>query len=151
VVFTDRVPHDRVEDYYALADLMLYPRLSTRLTELVTPLKPLEAMASGRALAVARLDALTETVVPGRTGVTFEPGNAADLASVVERLVLDPFERRRLGEAARSWVEQERTLGRNGQRYRDIYAQLGVPLGFEDAAAVPGLAQTAAGTGIGTR
>jgi glycosyltransferase involved in cell wall biosynthesis len=141
-----RIPHTAVPQHHRLIDVFVVPRVATRLAQLVTPLKPLEAMASGRALAVARLDALTETVIPGRTGVTFEPGNAADLASVVERLVLDPFERRRLGEAARTWVEQERTLGRNGQRYRDIYARLGVSLGFEDAATAPSLSQPAVGT-----
>jgi glycosyltransferase involved in cell wall biosynthesis len=136
-----RIPHAAVPQHHRLIDVFVVPRVATRLAQLVTPLKPLEAMASGRALAVARLDALTETVIPGRTGVTFEPGNAADLASVVERLVLDPFERRRLGEAARSWVEQERTLARNGQRYRDIYAGLGITVGFGDAAAVSRSAQ----------
>jgi glycosyltransferase involved in cell wall biosynthesis len=140
-----RIPHAAVPQHHRLIDVFVVPRIATRLAQLVTPLKPLEAMASGRALAVARLDALTETVVPGQTGVTFEPGDAADLASVVERLVLDPFERRRLGEAARTWVERERTLARNGQRYREIYARLGVPLGFSDAAGVTGMAQAPAG------
>ncbi len=146
-----RIPHAAVPQHHRLIDVFVVPRVATRLAQLVTPLKPLEAMASGRALAVARLDALTETVIPGRTGVTFEPGNAADLASVVERLVLDPFERRRLGEAARTWVEQERTLARNGQRYRDVYARLGVPIGFEDAATAPGMVQPAVGTAFGGR
>src|SRR5690606_16260492 len=48
VRFTGRVPHDEVDRYYDLIDVLVYPRLSMRLTELVTPLKPLEAMAQGR-------------------------------------------------------------------------------------------------------
>lgn len=123
-----RIPHADVPRHHRLIDVFVVPRVPSRLSQLVTPLKPLEAMASGRALVVSRLDALTETITDGQTGVTFEPGNAADLASVLERLVLDPLERHRLGAAARTWVERERTLDRNGQRYREIYARLGVPL-----------------------
>jgi glycosyltransferase involved in cell wall biosynthesis len=144
-----RIPHRAVPAHHRLIDVFVVPRVDTRLAQLVTPLKPLEAMASGRALVVARLDALTETVVDGQTGVAFAPGDAADLASVLERLVLDPFERRRLGEAARSWVERERTLARNGQRYRDLYTRLGVSLGSTDASGAA--ASAAAGSAPGLR
>jgi glycosyltransferase involved in cell wall biosynthesis len=125
ILLPGRIPHAAVPQHHRLIDIFVVPRVDTHLAQLVTPLKPLEAMASGRALVVARLDALTETVLDGQTGLTFEPGNATDLASVLERLVLDPIERRRLGEAARAWVERERTLARNGQRYRELYARLG--------------------------
>ncbi len=129
VAMPGRIPHADVPRHHRLIDVFVVPRVASRLSQLVTPLKPLEAMASGRALVVSRLDALTETITDGQTGMTFDPGSATDLASVLERLVLDPGERHRLGDAARSWVERERTLARNGQRYREIYARLGVPLG----------------------
>lgn len=128
VALPGRIPHSDVPRHHRLIDVFVVPRLPGRLSQLVVPLKPLEAMASGRALVVSRLDALTETISDGQTGLTFEPGNATDLASVLERLALDPVERQRLGGAARTWVEKERTLDRNGQRYRELYASLGVPL-----------------------
>src|SRR5262249_16852840 len=43
VHFLGRVPHGEVRRYYSVMDMLVYPRKSTRLTELVTPLKPLEA------------------------------------------------------------------------------------------------------------
>jgi glycosyltransferase involved in cell wall biosynthesis len=128
IALPGRIPHSDVPRHHRLIDVFVVPRVPSRLSQLVTPLKPLEAMASGRALVVSRLDALTETITDGQTGLTFTPGSATDLASVLERLVLDPIERQRLGTAARAWVEKERTLDRNGQRYREIYARLGVPL-----------------------
>jgi glycosyltransferase involved in cell wall biosynthesis len=129
IVMPGQIPHSEVPRHHRLIDIFVVPRVASRLSQLVAPLKPLEAMASGRALVVSRLDALLETVDDGRTGMTFLPGSAVDLASVLERLVLDPVERRRLGDAARAWVESERTLDRNGRRYRDLYERIGVPLG----------------------
>jgi glycosyltransferase involved in cell wall biosynthesis len=128
IVMPGQIPHAEVPRHHRLIDVFVVPRVASRLSQLVAPLKPLEAMASGRALVVSRLDALRETVDDGRTGMTFLPGSAVDLASVLDRLVLDPVERKRLGDAARTWVEAERTLERNGQRYRDVYARIGVPL-----------------------
>jgi glycosyltransferase involved in cell wall biosynthesis len=129
IVMPGQIPHSEVPRHHRLIDIFVVPRVASRLSQLVAPLKPLEAMASGRALVVSRLDALLETVDDGRTGMTFLPGSAVDLASVLDRLVLDPVERRRLGDAARAWVESERTLDRNGRRYRDLYERIGVPLG----------------------
>lgn len=128
IVLPGQIPHADVPRHHRLIDVFVVPRVPSRLSQMVTPLKPLEAMASGRALVVSRLDALSETVDDGRTGMTFLPGSAVDLASVLDRLILDPVERRRLGDAARTWVEAERTLDRNGQRYRDVYERIGVPL-----------------------
>ena len=53
VIMPGRVPHQEVMKYYSLVDLLVYPRKAMRLTELVTPLKPLEAMAMGKALVLS--------------------------------------------------------------------------------------------------
>jgi glycosyltransferase involved in cell wall biosynthesis len=72
VVFTGRVPHDQVQtSYYDLLDVLVYPRLSMRLTDLVTPLKPLEAMAQGRILAASDVGGHLELITDGKTGVLF--------------------------------------------------------------------------------
>jgi glycosyltransferase involved in cell wall biosynthesis len=67
VVFTGRVPHAEVTRYYDLVDLLVYPRLSMRLTDLVTPLKPLEAMAQGRLLLASDVGGHRELIEDAHT------------------------------------------------------------------------------------
>jgi glycosyltransferase involved in cell wall biosynthesis len=126
VIFTGRVPHDRILDYYRLIDVFVVPRTSDRVSQLVTPLKPYEAMAMERALVVSGVDALTEIVMDGETGRTFVPEDASSLARVIDELLDDPEARKRLGQNAREWVGTHRTWAANGQRYRELYERLGV-------------------------
>ncbi len=71
VIFTGRVPHHEVERYYSVIDVLAYPRKSSRLTDLVTPLKPLEAMAQRRIVAASDVGGHRELITDGETGVLF--------------------------------------------------------------------------------
>jgi PEP-CTERM/exosortase A-associated glycosyltransferase len=122
IIFTGRVPHDEVQDYYNLVDIFVYPRLSMRLTDLVTPLKPLEAMAQGRLVLASDVGGHRELIRPGETGQLFHAGSTDDL----QRAVLEVL-RNRAGwqmqrEAGRHFVERERTWEDSVARYRDVYA-----------------------------
>jgi glycosyltransferase involved in cell wall biosynthesis len=121
-----RVPHDAILGYYSLIDVFVVPRTADRVSRLVTPLKPYEAMALERALVVSDLPALREIVVPGETGRTFRAQDPDDLARVLGELRDDPAQRTRLGRQAREWIVAERTWSRNGLRYRDLFERLGV-------------------------
>jgi glycosyltransferase involved in cell wall biosynthesis len=125
-IFTGRVPHGDVARYYSLIDIFVVPRTADRVSQLVTPLKPYEAMAMERALVVSDLDALREVVSEGDTGLTFRAGDSAHLAEVLEPLLDDPERRAGLGRAARAWVLEQRTWRKNGERYRELYERLGV-------------------------
>jgi PEP-CTERM/exosortase A-associated glycosyltransferase len=126
VLFTGRVAHDQVLEYYRLIDVFVVPRTNDRVSRLVTPLKPYEAMAMERALVVSAVGALLEIVTDGVTGRSFTPEDPISLADVIEPLLDDPAERARLGGAARAWVSEHRTWAQNGRRYRELYERLGV-------------------------
>jgi glycosyltransferase involved in cell wall biosynthesis len=121
-VLTGAVPHEEVAAYYRLIDVFVISRPDLPVTRLVTPLKPLEAMALERPLIVSDLPALRELVHDGKTGLVYRPGDVAQLAEVGERLIDDPALRRCLGQAGRRWVEEERTWERVLARLPDIYA-----------------------------
>jgi PEP-CTERM/exosortase A-associated glycosyltransferase len=124
VVFTGRVPNHDVQRYYSIVDILTYPRLPMRLTELVTPLKPLEAMAQGRLFVASDVGGHRELIRDGETGALFRAGDAAALADAVERLWR---ERERWGDLrrrARHFVERERTWAASVARYRDVYGSL---------------------------
>ncbi len=125
VTFTGKVSHDEIVAHYEAIDVFVVPRHDLTVTRSVTPLKPLEAMAMRRALVVSDLPALTETITESETGLTFAAGDAHALADTLAPLVDDPERRASLGEAAREWVAAERTWAANGQRYLDVFTQLG--------------------------
>lgn len=117
VVFTGRVPHAEVQRYYDLVDVLTYPRHSMRLTELVTPLKPLEAMAQGRVLVASDVGGHRELIRDGETGVLFKAGSAAALADAVDGLLGRSSEWPVLRAAGRRFVEHERTWQSSASRY----------------------------------
>lgn len=123
VVFTGRVPHPEVPRYYDLVDVLVYPRLSMRLTDLVTPLKPLEAMAQGRLLAASDVGGHRELIRDGKTGILFRADDPADLAAKVTELVRCPERWPELKQAARRFVEEERNWKSSVARYEDVYAR----------------------------
>jgi PEP-CTERM/exosortase A-associated glycosyltransferase len=124
VIFTGRVPHQQVDDYYSLLDVFVCPRLRMRLTDLVTPLKPLESMAMAKAVLASDVGGHRELINDGRTGVLFEAGNADDLVKQCVRLAHDPALRSSLGEAGRTFVNTERSWAKLAERYVQIYQQL---------------------------
>lgn len=108
VTFTGRVSHDEVGRYLSLIDIAPFPRLPLRVCELISPIKPFEAMAMGKAVVGSDVAALAEIIADGATGRLFAKGDAKDLGRVLGELLDDPGERARLGAAARDWVVRER-------------------------------------------
>ncbi|MDN5753857.1 MAG: glycosyltransferase, exosortase A system-associated [Nitrosospira sp.] len=124
VTFVGRVPHDQVQRYYNLIDVLVYPRLRMRLTDLVTPLKPLEAMAQGRLVAASDVGGHLELIEDGKTGILFKAGAPHALATRVLELLARPDLWPGLRAAARSFVETQRTWLGSVTRYKDVYGPL---------------------------
>jgi len=122
VFFIGSVPHDQVERYYSVMDVMVYPRRSMRLTELVTPLKPLEAMALGKAVLGSDVGGVRELIEPEVTGVLFKPGHVHDFERQATRLLQDPELRRSLGDRARQRVAADKDWKVLARTYESVYA-----------------------------
>jgi glycosyltransferase involved in cell wall biosynthesis len=121
VIFTGRVPHHDVQRYYNLVDVLVYPRLKMRLTDLVTPLKPLEAMAQGRLLVASDVGGHRELIEDGKTGVLFRAGDPLALAQKTLALLDAPERWAALREQGRRFVENERSWKASVARYKDVY------------------------------
>ncbi|ASY43439.1 MAG: TIGR04063 family PEP-CTERM/XrtA system glycosyltransferase [Pseudomonadota bacterium] len=124
IVFVGRVPHDQVEHYYAQIDILAYPRKAMRLTDLVTPLKPLEAMAQGQLVAASSVGGHRELIEDSVTGTLFPPDDPAGMAAALAGLFADRgiWEERRA--VARAFVERERNWSSNILRYEPVYQRL---------------------------
>jgi glycogen synthase len=123
VVFTGRVPQKQVDRYYDLIDVLAYPRHSMRLTELVTPLKPLEAMAQGHLLVASDVGGHHELIEDGKTGVLFRAGNRDDLAAKIIATLQLPDAGESIRLAGRAFVEGDRNWKDSVARYRDCYGR----------------------------
>jgi len=127
VVFAGSVPHDEVQRYYDLIDVMVYPRQSMRLTELVTPLKLLVAMAQGCLLVASDVGGHRELIRDGETGTLFKPGDPEALSAAVQALLRDPARWPGLKAAANRYVETERNWKSSVARYVDVYTRVTQP------------------------
>ena len=124
VIFTGRISHEQVQDYYNQVDIFVYPRLSMRLTELVTPLKPLEAMAQGRLVVASDVGGHKELIEEGITGCLFKADNKNALAHTVLNLLDAPENWDAMRKAGRAFVEQQRTWPLSVSCYKKIYTRL---------------------------
>jgi len=123
-IFTGNVPHDEVRRYYSVMDILVYPRKRSRLTELTTPLKPLEAMAMAKAVVGSDVAGIRELFDNGQVGYLVGAENAEALASGLLKLIKDENERRTMGKRAREFALQERSWKAIVTRYIEIYRTL---------------------------
>ena len=123
VVLTGRVPHGEVQSYYNLVDLLVYPRLDMRLTDLVTPLKPLEAMAQGKLVLASDVGGHKELIRDGQNGFLFKAGSAESLADRVMKLLDDREALENVREQGRNYVESERNWRVSVGRYQSVYPE----------------------------
>ncbi len=122
--FVGRVPHGEVERYYALVDVMAYPRKRSRLTDLVTPLKPLEAMAQNKLVAASDVGGHRELITDGVTGTLFAPDDPAACAAALAGLLADRASWHARRSTGRAHVAASHDWRRNIYRYHDVYQGL---------------------------
>ena len=103
------VPHEEVPVFYDLIDVFIVSRPETRVTKLVTPLKPFEAMAMGKAVIASKLPALKEIIQHEKTGLLYTPDNLQSLVESIEQCIEDDGLVRQLGDSARKWIKENRT------------------------------------------
>ena len=124
VVFTGRVPRESTPIYHAALDIFVVPRKDLAVTRAVTPLKPVEALASARPVVASNLPALREIIEDNVNGRLSAADDPADLAKVLSELLLDPKLRNRLGAAGRSRVIATRTWAANSAAYSAVYKKV---------------------------
>lgn len=124
VIFTGKVPHQEIRRYYSVMDILVYPRKSMRLTELVTPLKPLEAMALGKVVAGSNVGGIRELINDGRNGVLFKPDSMESLAETLIELISNPALQESLSQGAVMYVNKERSWDKIIQRYLPVYERV---------------------------
>lgn len=124
VTFTGRVPYEQVDRYYSLIDVVALPRLGLRVCELVSPLKPFEAMATGKVLITSDVEALSEIVEDGVTGLLHRKDDSSHLAEKLKLVITNQDLRTNLGTQARKWVSETHSWEVISKRLTDVYEKL---------------------------
>lgn len=121
VSYVGRVPHEEVRRYYSIMDILVYPRRSLRIAELVTPLKPLEAMALGKPVLGSSVGGIRELVEPESTGLIFQAEDINSFCGQAIRLLRDAGLRSTLGSKAREMIAAEKNWKILAGRYDSVY------------------------------
>jgi len=124
VIFTGRVPHTEIFKYYSIIDIFAYPRVNKRITNLVTPLKPLEAMSMGKAIIGSDVGGLRELINDKETGLLFKAESIGDLVDKCVYLLRNREKRESLGQKARVEMIQRRDWAKIVSEYVNIYDNL---------------------------
>ena len=124
VTFTGRVPHAEVERFYGLMDIMVYPRKAMRLTDLVTPLKPLESMALGKLVLASNVGGHRELIRQGQNGYLFEANSSDALLQALCEAMASKNDWEAIAKCGRDYVETDRNWQNSVSRYQSVYTKL---------------------------
>jgi len=124
ILFAGRIPHAEIARYYSVVDVLVYPRVSMRLTELVTPLKPLEAMALGRVVVASDVGGHRELIEDGKNGFLFPAGDPDSLSDCLRKVLSGREQWNSVRAYARRFVEEQRSWKRSVAGYAPLYERL---------------------------
>lgn len=123
-IFTGRIEQEDILRYYSVIDICVYPRVSTRMTELTTSVRPLEAMAMERAVIGSNVGGIAELIRHNKTGLVVETDDRVTLGASISHLVNNPHERKEMGKRARAQVVKQRDWATIALKYADLYQRV---------------------------
>lgn len=123
IIFAGRIPHEEVIQHYSLFDMCVFPRVEEEVTNIVTPLKPLEAMACKKIVVGSNLDAIKEMIMEGVNGFIFD-NSIEDLCKKIKMVYENKNLRSAMKEKARYWVEENRDWNKLALRYKKEYDRM---------------------------
>ncbi|MCS5709129.1 glycosyltransferase, exosortase A system-associated [Candidatus Berkiella cookevillensis] len=122
IIFTGKVPHNEVKMFYEIIDVLVYPRKKMRLTDLVTPLKPLEAMAMGKGVVASDVGGHKELIRNRENGLLFRAEDAQDFKNKIIEISNKKL-RESLVARGLKFVTLERNWPNSVKRYENVYEQ----------------------------
>ncbi len=122
--FVGRVKFEEVDEYYSLIDILVFPRKALPVCEMVSPIKPFEAMSLGKVTVGSNVAALAEIINHRKTGLLFAKENSEDLADKLSELIHDAELRDTLGKNAREWIKKHKDWDILTEQVSNIYSGL---------------------------
>jgi glycosyltransferase involved in cell wall biosynthesis len=108
VIFTGDIPYEDIRSYYSIIDLICLPRKGCQVCELVTPLKPFEAMSMGKPLLASNVNPLLRIIDHKSTGLIHEKDDVGDIVDKIIMIMDDKNLLNHLKKNSRKWVIENR-------------------------------------------
>ncbi|NDC57207.1 MAG: glycosyltransferase, partial [Alphaproteobacteria bacterium] len=124
IISLGRQPFEEVPNLYSLVDVSAFPRKGFEICEIVSPLKPFESMAMGKAVVVSSVRPLQEIVTHKKTGLVHEKDNAESLAEALRVMITKPALRQKYAAAAREWLVATRNWDKIAADVSAVYETL---------------------------
>ncbi|MDB4400367.1 glycosyltransferase family 4 protein [Akkermansiaceae bacterium] len=119
------VERDQIYKAYENIDVIVNPRAKLKITDTVTPLKPLEAMAFDKILIASDVGGLKELIVNNKTGFLFEAENLKSLENCISKVKKLPVnELNDIKSRASDFIKNQRNWFINAQTYKELYRRL---------------------------
>jgi PEP-CTERM/exosortase A-associated glycosyltransferase len=124
VIFTGKIPHEQITRYYSLMDILIYPRKKMRLTEFVTPLKPLEAMAMEKVVVGSDVGGMKELISHNENGFLFKAGDIQSLQNLLSEIMRDTKHFIDISKAGKETILNKHLWGAAVEKYLTTYEKL---------------------------
>ena len=122
--FPGRITREKAHLYHAALNAFVVPRVDSAVTRSVTPLKPVEAMASSVPVLASNLPALSELITDGENGHLIAAEDVSEWAETIEKLILNPEKAELMGKSGRQFVLANRTWHQNAQHILEVYERV---------------------------
>ena len=123
IEFKGKVSSDEISKAYDQVDVIINPRIKSYLTDTVTPLKPLEAMAYKKLVLVSDVGGMKELVKNEFNGIIFN----SDSYKEIKNVIIDVINRNDLDKIIENgymYIKEERNWKMNAEKYYTIYKNL---------------------------
>lgn len=128
VVLPGRVPHEEVENYYSLIDITVFPRLPYEVCELVSPLKPLEALLLEKLVIGSSVGGIREIIEHEKNGLIFKAGSIDDLTYQLRQAISIPEQFDALRRRGGKWVRENRKWSQNIETVEALLERVARPV-----------------------
>lgn len=118
-----RFAREDIADVYDTVDCVVIPRHRSKLNDTVTPLKPLEAMAFKRVVAVSDARGLIEVIGDVSNACVFPADDVDALAETLRQLYSGEINGQDIAERGFKFVSKARVWQRVARLYKETYAK----------------------------
>jgi glycosyltransferase involved in cell wall biosynthesis len=118
------VPHEKIDPYYKMADIILIPSITSHGIQEATSLSMLEGMACGKVVICSNIGGMREIIQDMKTGILTEEKQPERIAKAIETIADSPDLKVKIGNEARKYVQQNHSFVVHAGKVAQIYRSL---------------------------
>ncbi len=121
VQFLGAVPHEFVEKYYKISNVVLIPSITSHGVQEATSLSMLEGMACGKIVICSSIGGMREVIQDGVTGYLVAEQNPEEIGSRINSILKGDVDTVSMGRRARQYVVEHHSYIPHAMVVRNVY------------------------------